>query len=342
MRTRGNVAIVVALSMVALIAVAAVAVDLGALRVWQVELHNAAEAGAHAGAARLDGTAEGMDAARAFAVATAGANSAAREAVRIEEGDVALGAWTGAAFVAEDDPAFVNAVRVVARRDDLDAFFARLLGRDALATADVAIAVSGGPRQSACPLPIAVPACALDEVVATCNVDASFNDAGADDAGWALLGDVRPSASALRDAVEDCDPAGTADVLSMNNGAVASAAQALAEAVAAQPTFWDAGAWGPLPPRSPRSGIPVAAYGRVLERHVMVFEDPTGCANPSFNGTAVPVLGFATAVVYDVETTGPVDTREVRMRVVCETTEEPGGGGWFGTWSRPHLVEEAP
>lgn len=341
MRTRGNVAIVVSLSMIALIAVAAISVDLGALRVWQIELHNAAEAGAHAGAARLDGTLAGMSAARDFAVATGGANTTAGAPVRIEPADVELGRWIGTDFVADaSDPALVTAVRVTARRDDLDSFFAQVLGWEHLATSDAAIAVSGGPFQADCPLPIAVPSCEIEAVGETCNLDVTFNSAGEDNAGWALLGDVRPSAASLRDAMVSCDAASANDVMSLNNGAVTSAAQYLADMVADQPTLWDAAAWGPLPERSARSGIPVEDYGHVLKSRVMVFEDPSGCANPSFNGTAVPLTGFATAVVYDVETTGPVDTRNVRMRVVCDTSDEPGGGGWYGTWAPPRMVEE--
>lgn len=340
----GNVVVTFAILSAILLGMAAIAVDLGALRVWQLELHDAAEAGAHAGAARLDGTEEGMANAYATAVDLACDNFVAGAPVSPGMLEVELGRYTGGVFTPDtSDPLLVSAVRVRAARSDLDSYFAAaVFGKETLATADDAMALSGGPSQSDCPLPIAIPSCVVEPVAETCNLDIAFGTDGADNAGWALLGDDPPSGAAVKASIDTCIPGDIVDHVSLMNGSVASAAQALASTVAEQSTVWDAAAWGPLPARSARSGISAADYGHVLWRRVIVFDDPTGCANPRFNGTGYTVTGFATAVVYDVDTTGAVEDRAVRMRIVCDDSGDPGGGGFFGTWSAPRMVEPSP
>lgn len=338
---RANVVITFAILSAVLLGMAAISIDLSALRVWQQELKQAAEAGAHAGAAQLDGTTEGMTAAQSTAVLLATENHAAGTDVTASMLTVDLGRVEGGVFVADtSEPQRVTAVRVRAVRDDLDSFFAYpAFLREHLAAADTAVAVSGGPYSVDCPLPIAIPTCVVDPVVETCNLDVVFSSAGEDNAGWALLGDAPPNASDVRSAIDVCVAGDVTTRVSLMNGAVASAAQELAGTVAEQTTYWQAADWGPLPAQSARSGIPAADYGKVLWRRIIVYDDPSGCSNPTFNGTGYTVTGFATAVVYDVDTTGAVGDRAIRMRVVCDEAEDPGGGGFYGTWSPPRIME---
>lgn len=156
---RGVVAVYVAICMSLLLGVAAFSIDTWHLMVSRNELQNAADAGALAGARFLyneDGTLVNVGA-NQIARDAAVANLSDRSPVEVNwtggnEGDVQRGHWCFAAGTftanastapvdlwnrtAEDldaDPNFINAVRVVSRRQDtpIRSFFAtRLLGHD--------------------------------------------------------------------------------------------------------------------------------------------------------------------------------------------------------------------
>src|SRR5512139_2980219 len=74
-RQSGAVAIMTAFALVLLIAMIGLVVDLGYLYTRKTELQNAADAAALAGARELNGTAAGVTAAVARAIALAGENS---------------------------------------------------------------------------------------------------------------------------------------------------------------------------------------------------------------------------------------------------------------------------
>jgi Flp pilus assembly protein TadG len=345
---RGNTAVQVALMLTMLLGFAAVGVDLSVKRYNERQALNAAEAAAHAAAAQLDGTSTGVTNARLLAVQLAASNPFAGSPANVDAntsndpaGNVVLGRVdeTGA-FVADATPETATAVRVQVARTDLPTYFAKAaFDVSHMSAGGTAIAVAGGPSSSDCPIPIAVPACQLDAAADICNLDIVFNSDGKDNAGWALPGTARPDANSLANAVQDCmGQVDTVDVVSLNNGTVTNALHAMASEVSASTDYWNTAEWGKIPNRSTRSGITAANYGKVLLTELMVYDDPNGCADPSYNATGVPVRGFATAAIYDVETSGPVSNRNIRMRVFCAESDNHGGGGFYGTDAPPRFV----
>ncbi len=334
-----------ALTLVVLMGFAALAIDVSMARVSKQQLANAAEAGSHAGAAQLDGTVEGMSAARAMAVSVAGENRAQGAVVTIDEntsndpaGDVVLGFWNGTAITASSDPALVTTVQVRTEKTDLLTTFARVaFDADSMSASDFAIAQAGGPGESNCPMPISLADCEVEAVADTCNLDIVLTADRIDNGAWARKGSTQANASYIRDALDSSICAGasqTGENVTLNNGAVTSGLKELADAVSSSPLMWDSATMGPQPAQLP--GSSVTAYGHVFYGQVMVFEDAGNCTNLKYNGTK-PILGYATAVVYDIISSGSGKT--IKMRIGCD--EEPGaagGGAYFGTTVTPKFV----
>lgn len=168
---RGAVAVVVGVVIVLFIMFIALAIDVGHLCVVRNELRNAADAGALAGARFLyneDGTEVNVGA-NQIAYDAATANRSEGVAVEVNwpggnQGDVLRGHWSFATrtFTPNDstapvdlwdvtweeldlNPDFINAVRVVTRREATPAasFFARIFGRESFSLAAEAIAYIG-------------------------------------------------------------------------------------------------------------------------------------------------------------------------------------------------------
>lgn len=168
---RGATIIIVALLMVIFIGLAAFAVDIGHLCVVRNELQNAADAGALAGARFLyneDGTAVN-EGANQIAYNAATANMGEGRAVEVNwpggnAGDVQRGHWSFATRTftpnaslnpvdlwnrsdedLDADPDFINAVRVIARRETSPAssFFARIFNYQSFALQKEAVAYIG-------------------------------------------------------------------------------------------------------------------------------------------------------------------------------------------------------
>ncbi len=167
---RGAVAIIIAISIVMLISFGALAVDLGHLYVVRNELQDAADAGALAGARFLyneDGTVN--EGANQIAYSAAIANTSEGKAVEVNWSggngdDVQRGHWSFAARTftpnssldpvvlwgkstedLDNDPNFINAVRVKTRRETSPAssFFAKILGYQNFVKSAEAIAYIG-------------------------------------------------------------------------------------------------------------------------------------------------------------------------------------------------------
>jgi hypothetical protein len=195
-RERGAVLVIVAVLIVALIGFAALVVDIGKLYKVRSELQNASDSAAHAGAVSLDRTAAGINAARDNAKAYALLHNANRSAVVLADEDILFGHWDEATrtftSLGSDptNPAIVNAVRVIDRRQDqtqnpvlLD--LAPLLGKTKADVHSDAIAVAGGPRGE-CGFPMVVPDCTLTDVLddGTCDHCMTYQDNNTDNAGW--------------------------------------------------------------------------------------------------------------------------------------------------------------
>ena len=339
-RRRGSTLPLFALAMVVIMAVAAVAIDLSRAYSVQIELHNAAEASAHAAALALDGTAEGLEVAELRAVQLAGMHEAGATDVDLTEiGELQLGYMSGGAFVADTStPSRVTAARVALRLPDMRTFFSLpAFGTQGTAVSAAATAVGGGPVSSPCPFPIAIPSCGLptDSDGNICNVSVVFGPDNNDNGAWARIGTTQPNASWIKSSLESCSAASdVGDIVSLNNGQIASAAKAIADAIDESEFTWDATEWGSQPAQL--SGSAVTNYGNVLESQIMVFEDPGNCASPKMTGE-YDIAGYATAVLYDAISTGAASNRKITMRIVCETTTEQAGGAFYGTRVPPQF-----
>jgi hypothetical protein len=217
----GAVLIVVAVSMIGFIALAALAIDLGHLYVVRNELRNAADAGSLAGARFLynaDGTVVNTGA-NQIAYDAATANNSEKVSVDVNwtsgnAGDVQRGHWSfaGRTFTPNASTApvdlwnvsteeldadinFINAIKVVARRQTLPAasFFAGIFGHENFQLSAEAVAYIGfaGTLQTGeADQPIAICAQSVRDEAGnySCNIgrmlNSGSNDATHNTAGW--------------------------------------------------------------------------------------------------------------------------------------------------------------
>lgn len=352
---RGNVAISVGLSTTALLGVAALVVDLGYARTVQAQLQNVADAAAHAGSARLDGTAEGVVAAREMARYVASLNPVGRGVVELADEDIVVGYWDPdlQAFLPTADPMWANTVRVVANVPDLGLFVAPV----ALGTPSIPVrarsavrASQGGAGAVDCYLPLAVPSCLVDlhTLEGLQDVTLYLSPSGIDSMGWGRTNGAI-SAAFTRSQIRNCYEDGWAFVgrnMQLQNGVVTTAMDELVAAVSASDTTWDAEKWGPMPARMTGSAISPANWGKTFEGPILVFESaPTYCqgSGGAFNGTET-IQGFMWAAVYDIRNTGASSDRTVHMRLDTQNEHNVGalmGGPNYGvtTQDLPRVVE---
>lgn len=346
-RRSGNTAVQVALGLTVLLSVTAVVIDIGRGRVFKHQLRNAAEAAAHAGAAQLDGTTEGMDAARAMAVSVAAENLAAGSPVVLDPntandpaGDVVLGYWEDEVFVPSTAPAVVTTVQVVANRPTVDTILAGVaMDEPTMAVGDFAIAQAGGPASAACPFPIALPDCEFTAGAAGfCGMELALSSARIDNGAWARTGTTQANASYIRDSLDPAvcaSASGLDDVVTLNNGQVNSAFRELGDAVNLYGSPWISEEYGGTQPAQSAGSI-VSPYGeKTLVGQIVIFEDSDNCTNTQFAGTH-PIVGYATIVIYDVVNQG--STKDIKARVLCAMSDGAGGGGYYGTTVPPNFV----
>jgi hypothetical protein len=221
---RGAVIILVAVLMIVFIGFAALAIDVSHLFVVRNELQNAADAGALAGARILyndDGTVNAGANQAAFDTATANKALTATGALPVDvhwtsgqntgagidvqrghwsfgmvEGGLAKGfypedslaatnLWEKSTEELDQDPHFVNAVRVKARREDTKAasFFARIFGyddfvRSAEAVAFIGFAANLNPGEADQPIAVCKQSIIDDEGNYTCATGRMINSGG--------------------------------------------------------------------------------------------------------------------------------------------------------------------
>ena len=160
---RGAVAVYTALFLATFLGFTALAVDVGHLYGVKNELHNAADAGALAGAQLLydDGGNLTVDAAKTEATRVVQLNPTGNQ--KVVEYEVQIGHWsfTEQSFQASSNTEqvegwesmsfsdldtnnnFINAVQVIARRTDTPSFFARILGFDQFFVSSQGVAYLG-------------------------------------------------------------------------------------------------------------------------------------------------------------------------------------------------------
>lgn len=364
-------AVTLAVALGVLLALGALVIDLGYSRVVHAQLQAAADAAALAGASRLDGSAEGMELARATAVEVGSENQANGESVRLSEdvangadNDIVLGYWDGEAFVPSTDPQEVEAVRVRAAMPGLLPLFSRVsFGTETLGAAAISVATQNRPSGAGrVPwyLPFGLPDCALEGLPPDELADRTFvlNPANADNTGWAAVED-HPSSAWTREhlqltvecmwewyetgtVAEACSTAAVGDEVGLGNGEQAASLKELADAVE-QGIPWDSEVWGELPDQQSTSDVDPALYGHMLVGPMPVFDGgPNYCVNGAWNGTET-LSGFVWGAVYDVRWKGKARQKNVWVKLDPDSFYSVGsfpGGDDYGvkTLGPPVLV----
>jgi len=156
---QGGVMVIVAISLLMFLALAALVVDLGQGLSVKTQLQEVADAAALAAASQLDGTIAGINNANDQANAYASKNKAAGSTVTLLPADIEFGSWDMSTKVFNPIlsgglgyPDGVNAVRITARRDAasgtaLATTFAKSFGRNTLEVKTQAVAERAGPSQ---------------------------------------------------------------------------------------------------------------------------------------------------------------------------------------------------
>jgi Flp pilus assembly protein TadG len=132
---QGNTALILALSLPALLGFVAMAVDWGAVAVARNQVQSAADAAAMAATSSMDDRARAVTLAQTYA-ANVGINGLP---VRVDAADVVFGSWDGTTFTPTD--VAPNVVKVTARAD-LPMTLTRLFGVDSV---HIASAAGAGP-----------------------------------------------------------------------------------------------------------------------------------------------------------------------------------------------------
>jgi hypothetical protein len=343
---RGSTATTVLLTVGTLFGFTAFGVDLGVATLGRAQVQNALDAGVLGGAAYFDGTASGVTTAVSKAQELVAENAALGLAVSVTE--VRVGqrdASTGYQFQLTSDPALANSLQMDGTLPDVRMPFGAFLGRGSLDLHVTSVSHQPPPTGAGsedCYLPLAVPDCVLDNLATFEAKGFRFNSANQDNTGWATLPPQTANASNVKEQIQApnfCGSLGLAragNLVSLNNGELASALSTFSSAVSASTTSWNATKWGALPARMANSSIPVAKYGRVIQGPIILFHDDTGgvCASATqFNQTKT-ITGFVWGVIYDVSASG--GDKNIRMKLDLSHGYNIGNsGGGIGNVTFP-------
>ena len=344
---RGN-ATLGGVSLLAVMAIAALTVDLGSARAGKAQLQASTDAIAHAATGYLDGTEAGLLDATAGAKRLASLNRVFGYTIELET--VQTGIWDhdSGTFTASSDAEQVNAVRV-ATRTDLPTFFAGVVMEDgdleAGAAAISALPLARSAASVDCYLPIALPDCLFEEFGAEDIMEMEFtlSPAGVDNAGWARPADEgHPSSSWISWQVLDCEASGsveTGDFLSLDNGVKVSAMSSVADAIDDSDTSWEEDRYGELPEQMEKSDVTV--YGNTYEGPVLLFDGGDEyCVTGGSWTEELEITGFAWGAVYDVATKGKASEKNIAVRLDMAEDHDWGTSGQDG----PHygVLYQAP
>jgi Flp pilus assembly protein TadG len=224
---QGAYAIIIGLLLIVFLGFLALAIDMGYLWVAQNELQNAADAGALAGALSLineDGSINTNANQIAYDAATA--NKSTRKDVEVHPGDVQRGHWSVATRTFTPNPNttqvdfwsqteeeldanvnFINAVRVVTRRQDIpvDLFVAGILGHDSKVVTTDAVAYVGfvgNQEPFGVDMPIAICAEALEASDDLCTYGRMIGGEGGEASETGAWTDLAPCDGGASDATE--------------------------------------------------------------------------------------------------------------------------------------------
>lgn len=348
-RDEGIIVVIVALSLVLLVAVAALAIDMGRLYSGRNELQNAADGAALAacrklGAVHKSGGVVDENEIRAVAIDIASQNAAAGESVSISNESIEVGCWNS------EDTSFdvncnnnvwwaspsagikKNAVRVVAARtgeNSITTFFAKVIGIDKVSVSADAIAALSGLSQidEGEMIPVGIsdywyhypwPGGFCDQNIKffpTNNIEGC--------AGWHSFDNPNTTPNFLwglfDGMISNTSPspgANTEDTVYPTGGTVQSAL--------CHPNKTD------FEDLFNAKKDPITGKWKTS---VVVYESGD-CSNPTGD---MRILGFSTAIIEGIN----CDTKEIVAQVICDEYKDArGGGGMYGTFGTiPGLVE---
>jgi len=342
---RGASLVLVAASLVVLLAIAAVAVDVGYLMATKNELQNVADAAALAATRQLGAIYEPMtyDEQQVYmcnpttivpvAQDVAQKNKAAGVSVSVNAGDVVIGRWNASTHTLTPTLAQPDAVRVTARRESgtngaIGTFFARIFGIDNVGLrADATAALTGQSTSGPGGIEIPVGISRKWFEPGFCDQPIKFYPTGDMDgcAGWHTFDSWPSNASKLRGILEDMTPEPPAYE---SPGTVAGESQFVFTGGNVASVFDEMAALYEAK-KDPATGE--------WQTNVVVY-DYDDCSNPT---GAITIVGFATAIITGVN--GPSDdpAHTIFAKVICDNIEQGrGSGGDYGTkGSIPGLVE---
>lgn len=328
---RGATAVVVAILIAALAGFLMLVLNTGHVMAVRNQLQNATDSAALAGAQSLNGTIEGVEAARTAAVNFAAAHGTDKDmAVTIDPlADVVFGNWnrdlprdvaftpitsTTAQALKMTNAVLVRAGREAARGNSVDVAAGGLLGKEETDVRAESVAVLGGACEEGCAVPLAFAECLIvnPDGSLNCGTELVFSSDVTDNIGFTnLSSDSAVSTDVLRDILRgECKKVQVGDAISIGNGAQLS----------------------PL----------VADFSLLIGKQVSapIVRLPSGCpAKFEEAGGSAIVVGFATFTITNV--TGGA-TKAIYIRLDCsEISPEPVSPGcdFFGTAPlRPRLV----
>lgn len=321
---RGNLSMIMGVSIMSLLLIGAVVIDVAWARVARIQTQQAADAGAHAGASQLDGTNAGMAEANSLADVVVAAHSLAGEELSATTRTAGVWDAESRSFTESSDLSEINAYKVRASRPGLGTFLGGVTGLTSVNIQSEATAIVNhrGAGGVACYLPLAVPQCVVNLAggkVGLDNYNLTLGNATSDTVGWALINSGVNATTLNRQINSGGCADGEIEVddpVNLNNGQITSVLTNLVTAIGNSSTWWDASVWGALPARQGNSSISVANYGRVIEGAIIVFDDGnSGCdGNAQFNQSK-PIVAFVWAALYDVVNSGGAANRTVRLRL---------------------------
>ena len=356
-QSQGIIAPIVAVALVALLGFAALVIDLGLALVTRNQLQNIADGAALAGTRQLSRiyAALAPEVQQGY-VLTSGDKSAVLAKVRelgeknaaggkpigINTDDVVIGQWD--LTTRHLTPTYVNpdAVSVLARRDEranspLTTFFAGIVGTDRLNVSAWATAALTGVKEvgvGALNAPFGISRVWFENRGEFCDQPVQFSPTNSPEgcAGWHTFSQAA-NARNLRRILDDLldgtfvSPAATAGETQFNfmGGEVPPAFQRLRMLYEAKAVCSTTGAL---------CSASACAGTCEWSTFVGVYDAPN-CANPNETFT---IVGFATAIIYEVESSH----RIVRGHVQCDMVQPNtrGGGALYGTkGSIPGLVQ---
>jgi hypothetical protein len=322
---RGNATMVV-MVFGTLLGFSALSIDVGLIRVAGTEIQVTLDAAALSAASVLDGTDAGITKARAVAIDIASQNNVLGSGVTLTSTSVELGAWDRVTaaydpYDAGDDPALVNAIRIVHQPPSFDSGLGGVafgvVGYTVQARSMAFRPRNAGPAgDSDCFLPLAVPDCHLASAPLGANpppLKFTFNPTPTDSIAWGNPA-ANPNTAWIRSQLLDSCSSGVVsvgDLIQVNEGVHNAANQTIRDIINGISTdVWDP-VYGPIPLRDGltanlfpgNSEVTAGRWSYVLEGPVALVDGGPDCSAVSFTA-GMPTTGIGWAVIFDVMSTG--------------------------------------